>query len=121
MRFSPKLKKAMQQIDAILQVNDIAGVVILHTPGHSEYLTRINPTYSCASIVDGGIKFKTDPSDPVPKKKQMAADTLEMVDALAMQSGQTSLNLLEACELLQKATGMRPGGSSHTSQQELDN
>jgi len=31
MQYSPKLKKAMEEIKAILKRDDIAGIVVLHT------------------------------------------------------------------------------------------
>lgn len=50
MQYSPKLKKAMEDIKKILHENDIAGFVVLHTPGFSEYLNRVDPSYSCAKL-----------------------------------------------------------------------
>lgn len=41
MQYNPKLKKAADEIKLILQKYDIAANVILHTPGHSEYLYRL--------------------------------------------------------------------------------
>lgn len=46
MNFSPKLKEAMAEIRAILRKHDIGAHVILHEPGFSEFLMRIDPTWS---------------------------------------------------------------------------
>jgi hypothetical protein len=66
MQYSPKLKKAMEQIKKIVQENDLAAVVILHTifgeakgteegvhvQGFTEYLFEISPSYSAAKLYD---------------------------------------------------------------------
>lgn len=46
MQYSPKLKKAMAEIKAIADKYDIAAIVCLHTPGHGEYLLKVDPLYS---------------------------------------------------------------------------
>lgn len=50
MQYSPKLKKAMREIETILKAHDIAGSVVLHTPGYSEYLLHVFASYSCMTI-----------------------------------------------------------------------
>lgn len=54
MQYSPKLKKAAEEIKNILKENDIAGVVILHTPGYGEYVLNLSPTYSCVKVSPQG-------------------------------------------------------------------
>ena len=43
-----RLKIARTEIEAILKKHDLAGVVVLHTPGMSEFFYDITPSYSCA-------------------------------------------------------------------------
>jgi len=50
MRYHPKLKKAMRQIQHIMDEHDIAGSIVLHTPGFGEHYMRINPSYSAAKF-----------------------------------------------------------------------
>lgn len=45
-----RLKTARIEIEAILMKHDLAGVVILHTPGMSEFFYDIRPTYSVCWI-----------------------------------------------------------------------
>lgn len=45
-----KLKVARTEIEAILHKHDLAGVVVLHTPGMAEFFYDIRPSYSCAWI-----------------------------------------------------------------------
>lgn len=46
----PKLKTARAEIEAILRKHDLAGVVVLHTPGMTEFFYDVQPSYSCAWI-----------------------------------------------------------------------
>lgn len=59
MQYSPKLKKAMEEIKKIVKKYDIGAMVILHTPGFSEFLNHVDPSYSVVQVVKDGIRFKT--------------------------------------------------------------
>lgn len=41
-----RLKIARLEIEAVLARHDLAGVVVLHTPGMAEFFYRIRPSYS---------------------------------------------------------------------------
>ena len=59
MQYSPKLKKAMEEIAAVIKKHDIAGVVVLHTPNYSEHKMFLQPSYSCVSeFSDNHIRVK---------------------------------------------------------------
>lgn len=45
-----RLKVARTEIEAILRKQDLAGVVVLHTPGMTEFFYDVQPSYSCAWI-----------------------------------------------------------------------
>lgn len=45
-----RLKVARLEVEAILKKHDLAGVVVLHTPGLAEFFYDIRPSYSCISI-----------------------------------------------------------------------
>lgn len=45
-----RLKVARLEIEAVLRKHDLAGVVVLHTPGMSEFFYDIRPSYSCTWI-----------------------------------------------------------------------
>lgn len=84
MQYSPKLKKAMEQIKDILKENDIAAFVVLHTPGHSEFLNHVQTSYSCATLVNGEIRLRLKSAEiGIDKAKEVARDTLNMVTQLA--------------------------------------
>lgn len=57
--YSLKLKTAMSEILEILKRHDIAGRIILHEPGFSEYSLHLNPSWSCMSWVDNSIEVKS--------------------------------------------------------------
>lgn len=60
-----RLKIARTEIEAILKKHDLAGVIVLHTPGMSEFFYDIRPSYSCAWI---------DESVPMVRVKSKLAD-----------------------------------------------
>lgn len=45
-----RLKLARAKIEGILKEHDLAGVVVLHTPGMTEFFHDVTPSYSCAWI-----------------------------------------------------------------------
>lgn len=45
-----RLKVARLEVEAVLRKHDLAGVVVLHTPGMVEFFYDIRPSYSCAWI-----------------------------------------------------------------------
>lgn len=45
-----RLKVARTEIEAVLKKHDLAGVVVLHTPGMSEFFYDVRPSYSCAWV-----------------------------------------------------------------------
>lgn len=58
MQYDPKLKVAMEKIKAVLKEHDIAGAVVLHTPGFSEHYVKIDPSYSCAKPENNVIRVR---------------------------------------------------------------
>lgn len=60
-----RLKIARTEIEAALKKHDLAGVVVLHTPGMSEFFYDTSPSYSCVWI---------DESVPMVRVKSLAAD-----------------------------------------------
>jgi len=125
MQYSPKLKKAMAKIEAILKEEDIAGVVVLHEPGSAEILTKLDPSYSCASIEDGRlrIKGKRDRDFGGDKKKQEEAlkNTSNMLKNLGDISGVTILGIIDASKALDQKLGATHTDLGSTSIEEQNN
>lgn len=63
MQYSPKLKTAMAEIVAVIKKHDVAAHVILHTPGHSEFLNELSPSYSCAKVNGDQMRFRAKKED----------------------------------------------------------
>ena len=82
---SLKLKVAAEEIKEILKKHDIAGAVILHTPGHGEYFVQLNPSYSCAYMYnDKEVRFYSKKVDynSVEEQLQKQANTSNMLKLL---------------------------------------
>lgn len=78
MEYSPKLKKAAEEIKKILKENDIAGVVILHTPGYGEYVLNLSPTYSCVKVSpQGEIRAKAKLQEDFNGDKEAWTETIK--------------------------------------------
>ena len=120
MQYAPKLKKAMEEIKDILNKNDIAGFVVLHTPGFSEYLNHFETSYSCAKIVDGHVRLKINSKEiGVEKAREVARDSLNMMTHLAKCTSEHAILYMDAEKILKNRFGGEdiPGQSSSHIQQ----
>lgn len=70
----PKCIEAMEEIKAVLTKHDLAGVILLQSATHGEFLYELSPSWSCARLVDGGIRVRSKlvdyPSAEAQKKSQ---------------------------------------------------
>jgi hypothetical protein len=60
MDYSPKLREAARKIKQILKQANIAGCVVLHTPGYVEFFDELSPSYSAVKYTltpDGKKQF----------------------------------------------------------------
>lgn len=123
MQYSPKLKKIMDQIKDLLKENDVAGFVVLHTPGYSEYLNHLNASYSCAKIESNeGIRFKLLSKEVGRERaKQIANDTYNMITHFADTIAMNASHYIDAHELLKKQWGGEEFRGGHTSHDQQNN
>lgn len=83
-----RLKIARAKIEGILQELDLAGVVVLHTPGMTEFFYSLTPSYSCVWIDEkaGELRVKSKLADyggdRAAQLKEQAA-TANMIHGLA--------------------------------------
>lgn len=92
-----RLKVARTEIEAVLKKHDLAGVVVLHTPGMSEFFYDIRPSYSCIWI---------DEVASVVRMKSLARDYGNDVAAQVLDQA-ASANMVEAfADNLRQAGGM---------------
>ena len=116
MQYSPKLKKAMEEIKSILKKYDIAGSIVLHTPGFSEYINHIDTSYSCAKFENGGIRVKSK-----GRSKQDLSDTVNMVTHFGEVNGMVAMQYLELKEMLAKKIDIDEDDGRHTSHTDQNN
>lgn len=118
----------MQQIKNILDAEDIGGIVILHTPGYSEYLNKINPSYSCLSFEkmphpDSGelvecIRFRAKESEIGKEARdKKISDTANMLVHLNDISGKIALNNMEAQDVFETKFKIDRGDGGFSSQE----
>ena len=108
MEHSPHLKKAMVEIKEVLDKYDIAGIVAIHAPGFSEYLVKIDPSYSCAKPVEGGIRIRAKVSDfqgDLGKRDLKLAATSNMFNLLTQTIAVVTLPLMETSKELDEKLG----------------
>lgn len=103
MQYSPKLKKAMEQIKSILKEHDIAAFVLLHDErGFSEYLNAVSPSYSCAFVSEPeGIRVRLKQAEVGKEKaKQLAEGTYNMIAHFADMIGKHAIMYIDAVKML---------------------
>lgn len=124
MQYSPKLKKAMEEIKSVLKKHDIAGFVVIHTPGFSENLNHITPSYSCAKMVTEGIQFKIESAKVGGKENatKIANDTYNMITHFADVIAPHAMMYLETKDYLtQELTGKKLPGDEESSHDQQNN
>lgn len=125
MQYSPILKKAVQEIKEILDKHDIAGVVVLHTPGHSEYLIKLDPTYSCVKKQNGGYRIKSnlqeDHNGDKEEQIKVQKETANMLNLLSTTMANIALPIMEMSESMDNAINAHHTPGGHTSHVEQNN
>ena len=122
MQYSPKLKKAMEEIKKILQENYIAGFVVLHTPGFSEYLNRVDPSYSCAKLEGNELRFRVKSAEVGREKaQQMIGDTYNLMTHLSRVICKSAIDYSQAHQMLKDKVGGKDFPGTHTSHTEQNN
>jgi len=128
MQYDPKLKKAMQEIKTILDNYDIAGAVVLHSPGHGEHLIKINPSYSCAFFDHApgaeGIRVRArlaDYNGDAKKLHQAQEDTVNMFDIMSHLVGKHALYTIDIMKMLEKHFKIDRTGGGETSHETQNN
>ena len=115
----------MEEIKAILNKHNIAGMIVIHTPGFSEYLLKIDPSYSCAKIEGDHIRVKANlVKDFSGDKKAFefkAASTSNMFNLLSNTSADISKSLIEISKAVDKKLDAEHFGDGHTSHIEQNN
>lgn len=122
MQYSPKLKKVMEQIKGMLKENDIAGFVVLHTPGHSEYLNHLQTSYSCATVTTEGVVLKLKEAEVGRKEAvRLAECTFNMVTHITNAICQNAEMYMTCHEMLKQKWDGRSTDGGHTTHNQQNN
>lgn len=124
MQYNPKLKKAMREIDEILKKHDLGAIVVLHTPGHSEYHNRLNPTYSCVIQNGDNLRIRAKAEDfggNTDARDQKIKDTSNMLNLLGVTAGRQALAVTKISEQFDKIVAADHTDLGHSSQTEQNN
>lgn len=94
-----RLKIARLEIEAVLAKHDLAGVVVLHTPGLAEFFYNIQPSYSVCWVDETvpmvRIKSVRDHAGSAAEQLHDQAATANMTVSLAGELGHTALMFLD--------------------------
>lgn len=105
MQYSPKLKVAMAEINAIIEKHDIGGMVILHEPGFAEFKLNLSPSYSAVKTNGDEIRLKSNAEMfGGDKEKQMKVleDSINLLDLMSSCGGNMTMTMIELLELVKK-------------------
>lgn len=84
-----RLKVARAEIEAVLKKHDLAGYVVLHTPGMVERFYDINPSYSCVSLNEATqeLRVRSKLADYPSREAQLhdQAASANMAKAIAIE------------------------------------
>lgn len=92
-----RLKVARLEIEALLKKHDLAGVVVLHTPGMSEFFYDVRPSYSCMWIDDvaSAVRVKSLAADYGGDRQAQLHDQAATANMAAAMAD----NLLQAAKM----------------------
>lgn len=127
MQYSPKLKNAMDEIKPILDKYDIGAMICLHTPGFTEYLNKVNTTYSALALnADGeGFSVKGHSKHYFGNKEmrdQKLSNTKNMVDHFVAFAASHLMTYDEICKKMEEAWGKWDStDGNHTSHTQQNN
>lgn len=124
MQYSPKLKRVMEDIKAILDKEDVGAIIILHEPGATEFVNKVNPSYSCASFEGDELRIKAKLQEDFGGDKQAwtqkVSDTYNMIHHFVSISANMYLTYSHIEQLMKKHVEVvrkDDGGSTSHNQQ----
>ena len=105
---SPKLKAVRAEIEALLKKHDVAGHVVLHTPGFGEVFAHLTPSYSKISGLLPTIRIRSKAEDyggdREAQRRHLEA-TANMVSTMATLLGQAALAFIDLSTVINTKTG----------------
>ena len=85
-----RLKVARAEIEAVLKKHDLAGAVVLHTPGMAEWFYDVRPSYSFMWIDEaaGVARFKAKLEDYAGDRAAQEHDVASTANMVAAMCGE---------------------------------
>lgn len=114
---NPKLLAARAKVEAILEEYDLAGIIVLHSPGVAEMLVELSPSYSRLAMVEtegGGCamhlrsKLEDYGGDKEAQRRDLAA-TANMTSMFAELTASIAAQLEQMNDVVQHFTGAEHG------------
>jgi hypothetical protein len=104
-----RLKVARTEIEAILKKHDLAGAVVLHTPGMTEFFYDVQPSYSCAWIDDAQQRVRVkslaaDYGGDTAAQQHDQAATANLFHGLASDLSGAAMMFREVATFVDRAT-----------------
>lgn len=122
MIYSPKLKKAMEEIKDIIKKHDIGAAVYLHTPGFSEHYKNITPSYTCLSYDGNNVRLRVKASEVGSEKAhELANDSYNLLTHFATLISNDAVIFMELEQTVRNILGGESYPGTSTSIQEQDN
>ena len=99
----PKLKEAAAEISGILKKHDIAGYVMLMSETHSEFMFKLDPTWSACIVEDNTVRIRAKEKElgskeAVHRKAESTAHMLCQMKDLSAYGFKVSDQLISAME-----------------------
>lgn len=111
--FSPKLKMAAADIKAVLAKYDIAAIVVLQEPSHTEFFMQVDPSYSAAYLENQQLRLRqvlAGADGAIPEK---VVHTVNMLNNLQVLTGKITMALAQAIMYARTFYNLpKPGGQS---------
>lgn len=85
-----RLKIARTEIEAVLKKHDLAGAVVMHTPGMTEWFYDVRPSYSCMWIDElaGVARVKAKLADYGGDRQAQMHDVASTANMVAAMRGE---------------------------------
>lgn len=101
---------AKMEIEEILKKYDIAAAVMLHAPGFTEMILKIETGYSCGYMENNKFKIRpplVDPNDDT-KHKAIIAETVNMLANMRIRLGQFTIAFTQAEMMVRSEFNIAP-------------
>lgn len=122
MQYSPKLKRVMAEIKAIMEREDLTGIVILHEPEFSEFLLKVDTAESCARIDQyGQLHITTKHFLTRERKKKAVEHTANMFVHLTDVGKAVVGSCMQALSYMEQKFEIRRTGGGFTSNAQQNN